>query len=154
MNKVTVFNPRPVRNPQAFQNIPTTGKKLETVDNRFIGLGFDQFLCTYYTNKLSSAATKNLDFSLSLAEMRKLLLTKRCPITGVELTHGMAGTNLPRSTDLTIDRLDNSKGYIKGNVMAMSYAANQVKGGIEAYYGGDTIAVIHEMSKNFKKKGF
>ena len=84
MTKVTVFNPRPVRNANPFPSIPADGKKLETVDNRFIGLGFDHFLCTYYTNKISAAATKNLDFNLSLADMRKLLLTKRCPITGVE----------------------------------------------------------------------
>lgn len=154
MTKVTVFNPRPAYRVTPTPNIPVTGKKLDMVDNRFVGLGFDQFLCTYYTNKIISAAAKNLEFTLTLAEVRRLLMTKRCPITGVELTHVMAGTNLQRSTDITIDRLDNSKGYIKGNVMAMCYAANQVKGNIESYYGGDAIKVIHEMSKNFKKKGF
>jgi hypothetical protein len=33
----------------------------------------------------------------------------------------------PRPTDITIDRIDNTKGYVPGNVMAISRMANNFK---------------------------
>ena len=57
--------------------------------------------------------------------MRKLLKTKRCAYTGEVLTK--AKQSPPNNSDRTIDRLDSDKGYVKGNVFAVSHYANSLK---------------------------
>ena len=49
---------------------------------------------------------------------------KVCPVLGIELDWGMNG-NQPNSPSL--DRIDPTKGYVKGNVMMMSALANRMK---------------------------
>lgn len=67
-----------------------------------------------------------------------MLVAKRCYYTGVKLTRpkfnrdGVVYKNqTKRPTDVTIDRVDSSKGYVKGNVVACSYAANCFKSKFE-----------------------
>ena len=48
----------------------------------------------------------------------------RCPILGLELDYN-AGKHNPNSASL--DRIDNSKGYVKGNVITISFRANALK---------------------------
>ena len=47
----------------------------------------------------------------------------KCPILGIDMELGGDRENSP-----TIDRIDNSKGYVTGNVTWISYRANYVKG--------------------------
>jgi hypothetical protein len=49
---------------------------------------------------------------------------KVCPVFRIELDWGMNG-HQPNSPSL--DRIDSTKGYIKGNVMLMSHQANSMK---------------------------
>ena len=48
-----------------------------------------------------------------------------CPVFGIPL-HYTAGGRTKNSYSL--DRVDNSKGYVKGNVRVISFWANQMKG--------------------------
>ena len=48
-----------------------------------------------------------------------------CPVLGIEMKPNFSGRAKPNSP--TIDRIDNSKGYIKGNVRMISYRANMLK---------------------------
>lgn len=64
------------------------------------------------------------------------------------------GKNM-RQTDKTIDRVDASKGYVRGNCVACCNAANQFKGLLES---GNTIIdlenarkIIEAMEKSLKK---
>lgn len=54
-----------------------------------------------------------------------LPLPTHCPVFGIELTYG--GTGRPLSSSATVDRVDNSKGYIPGNVQVISNRANSMK---------------------------
>jgi len=47
----------------------------------------------------------------------------RCPVFGTELHHG-AGDLVGR---FSIDRIDNTKGYVRGNLQVISYKANVMK---------------------------
>ena len=47
----------------------------------------------------------------------------RCPIFGTEFTYGTESL----ATVASVDRLDSTKGYIKGNVHIISYRANTIK---------------------------
>lgn len=68
-----------------------------------------------------SAKRRNLDFNLKKED---IILPKYCPILEFELTYGQS-FNLPSHP--TIDRIDNSKGYIKNNIMVISRLANVMK---------------------------
>lgn len=56
-------------------------------------------------------------------ELKDLVIPEKCPIFGIRLEYGgKYKFNAP-----TVDRIDNSKGYTKDNIMIMSRAANQMK---------------------------
>lgn len=70
-----------------------------------------------------SAASRGLDFGLKFETVRKLMTQKNCYYTGVELTEKQG-----EPTQRTIDRLDNAKGYVEGNVVACTQDINLKKG--------------------------
>lgn len=61
------------------------------------------------------------DFNLSLDDIR---IPDKCPVLNIPLffTAGRRTENTP-----SLDRLDNNKGYVKGNVAVISWRANQIK---------------------------
>lgn len=70
------------------------------------------------------AKLKGLHFDISVSDL--LPMPTVCPVLGITLRLCGGGNN--RAPDLpTIDRIDNSKGYVTGNVMIISYRANQLK---------------------------
>ena len=50
-----------------------------------------------------------------------------CPVFGIELIYGRTKGAGQRANSATLDRRDNSKGYIKGNVFVISHRANRIK---------------------------
>lgn len=121
------------------------------------GLEFDQYVVKYYQGKMQSCRTRNIDFKLNLAQVKNLLRAKTCPVLGLAMSHtGANGKgDVQQPHDVTIDRLDSSKPYETGNVIAISKMANSAKNGFECVLGGrDTIKTIHILSKLLKKKGF
>lgn len=87
-------------------------------------------VCNKYINLQQNAEKRGIEFTLSLAKLRKLLSTKRCFYTNVEFV--MDNAQLNRS----IDRIDSSKGYTDDNVVACTVAVNNFKGNLsnEAIY--------------------
>lgn len=61
------------------------------------------------------------------AEYLKSIWTGICPITNVELQIGQAKDTIPDTLRASLDRLDSSKGYIRGNVQYISFRANNIK---------------------------
>lgn len=78
-----------------------------------------------YINKVKNAKKDKIEFSLSLLQFAALMKETRCAYTGIELTYQK--DHIPQPTDITIDRIDNTKGYVKGNVTAVCFAANNIK---------------------------
>lgn len=68
------------------------------------------------------AKTKGLEFDIDISDIP---LPEKCPLLGIPLN-----TSFGRATDnsYSIDRIDSSKGYIKGNVWVISKRANTLKG--------------------------
>ena len=68
------------------------------------------------------ARRKGLDFNLTIEDITPL--PTHCPVFGQELKPGNGQQN-PNAYSL--DRVDNSKGYVRGNVAVVSYMANRLK---------------------------
>lgn len=73
-------------------------------------------------NILKSADKRGLDFNLTDANVRKLLNQKVCYYTGVEFDSDDDPLNVK-----TFERIDDSKGYVHGNVVAVTLRANRIK---------------------------
>ena len=119
---------------------------------------FELFVADYYRRKMESCKTRGIDFKLNLVSVRNLLRTQKCPYTGINLTVGRPG-KMALSSDITIDRIDNTKPYVKGNVMAISQKANNLKSIFEnPEYGMDfakaakVMTMIDKRVKKVKEK--
>lgn len=99
-------------------------------------------LCLKYIRLSKSAEDRGIEFNLSLTTFRNLLKRKKCPYTGVQLIN--SGT----SNNTSIDRIDNSKGYINGNVIACEITANQIKNNMSVDFILNMAKVIMENRKN------
>lgn len=82
--------------------------------------------------------------------MRNLMLAKNCAYTGLPLTEPVPGG--PRkASDRTIDRVDATRGYVKGNVVACCHAVNHMKGQVERSIGGTGLVGLKMVNKVFNK---
>lgn len=69
-----------------------------------------------------NAKVRGLDHSIDESD---IIIPTHCPYLGVELTSKVESCN--HSTTISLDRIDSSKGYIKGNVQVISRLANLMK---------------------------
>lgn len=76
-----------------------------------------------YMNLRNSAVARGIMFDLNFVSVKNLLKAKKCYYTGVKL-NDVPGHPHQR----TVDRVDNSKGYVKGNVVACANYFNGKKG--------------------------
>jgi hypothetical protein len=68
------------------------------------------------------ARLKGLPFELTEQD---IFIPEYCPVFGIKLDRHRTGKHSDDSPSL--DRLDPSKGYVRGNVIVMSYRANMIK---------------------------
>lgn len=86
---------------------------------------FDLYVSSRYRIKANDAKVRNLEFSLTFSEFRKLVARRTCQYTGIKLTLPESGGQ--KNTDMSFERVDNSKGYVSGNVISVCFAANNIK---------------------------
>lgn len=77
--------------------------------------------CYIFTGAKGRAKRKNIEFTITLED---IIIPEFCPILGVKLVPGYKN-NYRYSPSL--DRIDNTKGYIPGNVAVISCMANSMK---------------------------
>jgi hypothetical protein len=108
----------------------------------------DLIVGEYWVILRSSALRRNKDFNLTFSDVKKLVLKKKCEYTGEEFVN---------ITDRTCDRLDPSKGYVKGNVFAVSKKANSIKNELfenEGSVNKTTLAKMKAMINKLEQLGF
>lgn len=69
------------------------------------------------------ALEKNQEFNIELSD---IVIPEVCPILGIKLFENK-GRSGGENHSPALDRIDNSKGYIKGNIMVISHLANCMK---------------------------
>ena len=73
---------------------------------------------------------RNLEFDIDLAYLIDILQTQnnRCALTGWELefTHG-GGLHRTNPLVCTMDRINNNRGYIRGNIQLTCWKPNKIK---------------------------
>jgi len=76
------------------------------------------------------AKKKNLDHNIDALYLESIL-TPSCPYLDIEFRwhsqYGTGITNRPFPNSPSLDRIDNAKGYVKGNVIIVSHRANAIK---------------------------
>lgn len=96
----------------------------------------DDKVVSKYVSIREKCKKEGLEFNLSLTSVRNLLRAKKCFYTGTEF-----GTN---ETARSVDRVDSSKGYVKGNVVACTVRVNSFKSNL-------TYREIKMLAKNLEK---
>lgn len=92
---------------------------------------FEVIVARKYMNKVDSCKQRGVSFELTIAQFRHLLTKKRCAYTGIAMTMHTGAGNSPINSDLTIERIDNSKGYSVDNCITVCSAANGIKSAFE-----------------------
>lgn len=67
------------------------------------------------------AKAKNLEFNIEITDIK---IPDKCPLLEIPLK---VNEDRIRHNSMSLDRIDNSKGYVKGNVWVISVRANTVK---------------------------
>jgi len=115
-----------LKHPEAcknFQNKEKEKKKDESyqkkISDRAIEIRRDFPERTLLYAAKQRAKEKGFEFNL---EMSDIIIPKVCPILKIKLYYCNCCKNTP-----TLDRVDNEKGYVKGNIRVISYLANTMK---------------------------
>ena len=104
-----------------------------------------------YINKAKNAALGGEVFDLSFRCFKNIMIAKKCAYTGIKLTE--KDDVKCKSTDRTVDRVDSSKGYVVGNVVACCHLANQLKSMCENDSNVWEFKHLEAMIKTMKKRG-
>lgn len=87
----------------------------------------------------NNARIRGLDCNLTVEYLRPLVNPRRCNVTGYAVTFG--GTSRGPFT-ASIDRIDNSKGYVIGNVQIVCWMYNTMK---SSWSHEDCLKVAHAL---------
>ena len=67
------------------------------------------------------ALKKGIEFNIEISD---IIIPEICPILGLPIKKAIDGN---RDLSPSLDRIDNAKGYIKGNIQVISFKANAMK---------------------------
>jgi hypothetical protein len=106
----------------------------------------EKICITFFKKIQSNAIKRNLSFDLDIDYLWDVFISqnKKCALTGVDINIVNATISYNYSINTaSLDRIDNNKGYIKGNVRWLHKIVNQIKSDIEDV---DLIYVCHLIS--------
>lgn len=85
-------------------------------------------VCKMYQRAKTRAKERGLEFDIELSD---IVIPDTCPVLGIPLTQN-SGRPGAYKNSYSLDRIDNSKGYVKGNIQVLSQLANAMKGAASA----------------------
>lgn len=99
-------------------------------ERAFNGLPDDVDYARIYLSKSTDAQDRNIRFDLGFSDFAEIVSNKVCCITGATLDHT---SPIHSATRFSLDRLDPTLGYVKGNVVVMSSSLNQCKSDLDKF---------------------
>lgn len=102
----------------------------------------DVKLARKFISKKANADERGIEFKLSFLSFKNMMKAKKCYFTGLPLVDG----------NRSIDRVDNKKGYVKGNVVACHQTVNCLKGMIEDGTNALTMQNVGKMLKKWESR--
>lgn len=76
-----------------------------------------------WDNAMRRARKRGIEFTIKVSDV---VVPTHCPILGLELKPAI-GANAPSPCSPSLDRIDCRYGYVRGNVLVMSFRANTLK---------------------------
>jgi hypothetical protein len=73
----------------------------------------------------SRCAAKGMEFAITIDDLKPIPTV--CPILGIRLIYGGRMRGYACRASASIDRMDNSRGYVPGNVRIISWRANKLR---------------------------
>ena len=74
------------------------------------------------TKAKQRAKDKNIEFNITIDD---IVIPEYCPVLSIKLERG---DGVFTQSSPSLDRIDSTKGYVKGNVEVISFRANNLKG--------------------------
>lgn len=93
--------------------------KFSTLDYDLSGIDLICAIAAKFRSLAFSARSRGIKFDLSLDDIQDIILTKHCYYTNVEFDD--------KDNIKTVDRINNKKGYVKGNVVVCTKKINEFK---------------------------
>lgn len=89
--------------------------------------GIERLSVERYCGLRDRAKKHGLELDFDVEYLRELWIKQegKCAISGIQMTTTMFAGRTP--TNMSVDRIDSDKGYIKGNVQLVCMAVNQMK---------------------------
>ena len=91
-----------------------------------------------FINVRSKAKSRGQEFNLDFTD---IMIPATCPLLGIPLYRGKGRAH---DGSPTLDRIDSTKGYLKGNVWVISEKANRIK-------TNATLQELEAVAKNWRR---
>jgi hypothetical protein len=100
---------------------------------------------SYYNRARRGAESRNMEFDITIEDMSDLIIKQnyKCNISGMPIKF-----NALKKHTASLDRIDNSKGYVKGNVQWLHKDINSIKSNYNQEYFIELCGYIYKNTKN------
>lgn len=108
--------------------------------------GYEEIYGIYWNNLKRGALSRNLEFDISIQYVWEMFLNqkRKCKLTGLDIHFTQDILTSPCGT-ASLDRIDSSKGYIRGNVQWVHKDVNRMKNNLSEDY---FISLCKRISEN------
>lgn len=91
----------------------------------------DKIILTRFLEAKARAEKKQIDFDLTIDFLKELFFKQKqqCDISKIKMTYELDSGRI--NTNLSLDRIDSSKGYTKDNIHLVCMAINQMKSDLD-----------------------
>jgi hypothetical protein len=97
--------------------------------------GYEEISKDFYSNIKRGAESRNIEFDITIEDLWELFLQqdRKCALSGLEITFSKIRKDTLGKT-ISLDRIDSSKGYIKGNIQFVHKHINIMKNSFDQDY--------------------